>query len=68
MYGKDSDIWSIGILITECLIGKHPIQKTQFIDMVNEISNFNIENIQAKISGEMKNFISMWYDSISIKC
>ncbi|CAD8089005.1 unnamed protein product [Paramecium primaurelia] len=59
MYGKDSDIWSIGILTTESLMGKHPIQKTQFIDMVNEISTFNIENVQAKISAEMKNFISM---------
>ena len=29
--------------------------------MVNEISCFNIDNIQGKISSEMKSFIAMWY-------
>lgn len=25
-YGVDSDIWSVGILASECLMGKHPIE------------------------------------------
>ncbi|CAD8214865.1 unnamed protein product [Paramecium octaurelia] len=35
VYISDSDIWSIGISAAECLMGKHSIQKTQFIWLMN---------------------------------
>ena len=25
-YGKDSDIWSLGMMLLECLAGDHPLQ------------------------------------------
>jgi serine/threonine protein kinase len=25
-YGMESDIWSLGMLLIECLLGKHPLE------------------------------------------
>jgi serine/threonine protein kinase len=25
-YGRDSDLWSVGVMMAECLLGEHPIK------------------------------------------
>lgn len=41
-YDRDSDLWSLGVMMTECLLGQHPIKQkgVSFIEMVESIQNF----------------------------
>lgn len=43
-YDRDSDLWSLGVLMAECLLGEHPIKQkgVSFIEMVDSIQNFNV--------------------------
>jgi serine/threonine protein kinase len=29
-YGRDSDLWSVGVMMAECLLGEHPIKYNNY--------------------------------------
>ena len=55
-YDSNSDIWSIGILAYEFLIGKPPFEKRTKIDTLNSIVSSNLE-FPPFISEEAEDFI-----------
>lgn len=43
-YGRDADIWSLGIILLECLSGVHPFRPKKEViklDQIKSVSSFD---------------------------
>jgi len=65
-YIHDTDIWSLGLCILECALGRYPLidpgsdqNKLTFWDMLNAISSFKIPKLPDKYSAEIRDFVAI---------
>ena len=64
-YGMDSDVWSLGVMISECLTGSLPFEynskKMALIEFVMLVKKFDVDSYvkELQCSKHTKEFISM---------
>ena len=56
-YGKEADIWSLGILCYELLRGKKPFEADSFEDLVDKIKNYGQYRLPKTVSLEIYEFL-----------
>ena len=61
-YTQDADLWSFGLTLLQCVLGKYPIDLAQdscFMDFISKVENFDIESYKSKISPALRNFLEI---------
>jgi len=64
-YLNDTDIWSLGLSLMECAIGKFPYdvsKKRQLWDMISMLNDGAVPELPEEFSPEFKDFVKIWYD------
>ncbi|KRX02582.1 Protein kinase-like domain [Pseudocohnilembus persalinus] len=62
-YSYDTDIWSLGMTILECVLGYHPltqINNKQVWELLDQVSNFKVPQLPDTINAKLQDFIRKW--------
>lgn len=58
-YFKDTDLWSVGIILIECATGRCPMPETGFWDLLANLTNKAPPSLPDSFSAEFRDFVNI---------
>ena len=62
-YLNDTDLWSLGLTLMECGMGKFPYdvsKKPKLWDMITMLNEAAIPELPEEFSGDFRDFVKIW--------